>query len=52
VALVCFGSRGFGGGTNFSLARNLAGGRSDLFQVGGFARHNAGPNCRTLAQLA
>ncbi|WP_458180180.1 autotransporter outer membrane beta-barrel domain-containing protein [Bradyrhizobium sp. 14AA] len=32
-----------GGGTNFSVANNLGGGRSDLFQAGTFFRHNAGP---------
>jgi autotransporter-associated beta strand protein len=32
-----------GGGTNFSVANNLGGGRSDLFQAGVFLRHNAGP---------
>ncbi|MCP3374142.1 autotransporter domain-containing protein [Bradyrhizobium cajani] len=32
-----------GGGTNFSVANNLGGGRSDLFQAGAFFRHNAGP---------
>ncbi|MDH2353990.1 autotransporter domain-containing protein [Bradyrhizobium sp. SSUT18] len=31
-----------GGGTNFSVASNLGGGRSDLFQAGAFIRHNAG----------
>jgi uncharacterized protein with beta-barrel porin domain len=31
-----------GGGTNFSVANNLGGGRSDLFQAGAFMRHNAG----------
>ena len=31
-----------GGGTNFSVANNLGGGRSDLFQAGAFIRHNAG----------
>jgi uncharacterized protein with beta-barrel porin domain len=32
-----------GGGTNFSVANNLGGGRSDLFQAGAFFRHNSGP---------
>ena len=32
-----------GGGTNFSVANNLGGGRSDLFQAGAFIRHNVGP---------
>jgi autotransporter-associated beta strand protein len=32
-----------GGGTNFTVANNLGGGRSDLFQAGAFVRHNAGP---------
>ncbi|WP_164935719.1 autotransporter outer membrane beta-barrel domain-containing protein [Bradyrhizobium guangzhouense] len=32
-----------GGGTNFSVANNLGGGRSDLFQAGAFFRHSAGP---------
>ncbi|MCP3441775.1 autotransporter domain-containing protein [Bradyrhizobium sp. CCGUVB14] len=32
-----------GGGTNFTVANNLGGGRSDLFQAGAFFRHNAGP---------
>ena len=31
-----------GGGTSFSVT-NAGSGRSDLFQVGGFVRHNAGP---------
>ncbi|MGY4568818.1 uncharacterized protein with beta-barrel porin domain [Bradyrhizobium sp. USDA 3256] len=31
-----------GGGTNFSV-NNLGSGRSDLFQAGGFIRHNVGP---------
>ncbi|WP_234681283.1 autotransporter domain-containing protein [Bradyrhizobium monzae] len=31
-----------GGGTNFSIANNLGGGRSDLFQAGAFIRHNMG----------
>jgi autotransporter-associated beta strand protein len=31
-----------GGGTNFSVANNLGGGRSDLFQAGAFIRHNIG----------
>ncbi|WP_426615974.1 autotransporter outer membrane beta-barrel domain-containing protein [Bradyrhizobium sp. McL0616] len=30
-----------GGGTNFSLANGLGGGRSDLFQAGVFVRHTA-----------
>jgi len=32
-----------GGGTNFSIANGLGGGRSDLFQAGAYLRHNAGP---------
>ena len=32
-----------GGGTTFDLANGLGGGRSDLFQVGAFVRHTAGP---------
>jgi uncharacterized protein with beta-barrel porin domain len=32
-----------GGGTNFSIANNLGGGRSDLFQAGAFVRHTVGP---------
>ena len=32
-----------GGGTNFSIANGLGGGRSDLFQAGAFVRHNVGP---------
>ena len=32
-----------GGGTNFSIANGLGGGRSDLFQAGAFIRHNVGP---------
>jgi uncharacterized protein with beta-barrel porin domain len=32
-----------GGGTNFSVANSLGGGRSDLFQAGAFIRHNVGP---------
>jgi outer membrane autotransporter protein len=32
-----------GGGTNYSLAQALGGGRSDLFQAGVFARHRVGP---------
>ena len=32
-----------GGGTNFSVANDLGGGRSDLFQAGAFIRHNVGP---------
>lgn len=31
-----------GGGTNFSVANGLGGGRSDLFQAGMFARHTVG----------
>lgn len=31
-----------GGGTNFTVANNVGGGRSDLFQAGAFIRHNAG----------
>ena len=31
-----------GGGTNFSVANGLGGGRSDLFQAGAFIRHNVG----------
>ncbi|MBR0757964.1 autotransporter domain-containing protein [Bradyrhizobium jicamae] len=31
-----------GGGTNFTVANNLGGGRSDLFQAGAFIRHNIG----------
>ncbi|OLB72236.1 MAG: hypothetical protein AUI16_21000 [Alphaproteobacteria bacterium 13_2_20CM_2_64_7] len=31
-----------GGGTNFSIANGLGGGRSDLFQAGAFVRHTAG----------
>ena len=31
-----------GGGTNFSVANGLGGGRSDLFQAGVFARHAVG----------
>jgi autotransporter-associated beta strand protein len=31
-----------GGGTNFSVANGLGGGRSDLFQAGAFANHTAG----------
>jgi uncharacterized protein with beta-barrel porin domain len=31
-----------GGGTNFSVANNLGGGRSDLFQAGAFIRHDIG----------
>jgi uncharacterized protein with beta-barrel porin domain len=31
-----------GGGTNFSVANGLGGGRSDLFQAGAFVRHNIG----------
>ena len=31
-----------GGGTSFSLANNLGGGRSDLFQAGAFVRHTVG----------
>ncbi|MDI1263438.1 MAG: autotransporter domain-containing protein, partial [bacterium] len=32
-----------GGGTNFTVANALGGGRSDLFQAGAFFRHNVGP---------
>ncbi len=32
-----------GGGTSFSVANNLGGGRSDLFQAGVFIRHDVGP---------
>ena len=32
-----------GGGTNFSVAGGLGGGRSDLFQAGAFLRHDVGP---------
>jgi autotransporter-associated beta strand protein len=32
-----------GGGTNFSIANGLGGGRSDLFQAGAFVRHTVGP---------
>jgi uncharacterized protein with beta-barrel porin domain len=32
-----------GGGTNFSVANGLGGGRSDLFQAGAFVRHTVGP---------
>jgi uncharacterized protein with beta-barrel porin domain len=32
-----------GGGTGFSLANGLGGGRSDLFQAGAYLRHTAGP---------
>ena len=32
-----------GGGTNFTVANSLGGGRSDLFQAGAFIRHWAGP---------
>jgi autotransporter-associated beta strand protein len=32
-----------GGGTSFSVANNLGGGRSDLFQAGAFIRHDVGP---------
>ncbi len=38
-----------GGGTNFSVANNLGGGRSDLFQAGAFMRHNAGAAYLTAA---
>ena len=38
-----------GGGTNFSVANNLGGGRSDLFQAGAFIRHNVGPAYLTAA---
>ncbi len=32
-----------GGGTNFTVANALGGGRSDLFQTGAFIRHGFGP---------
>jgi uncharacterized protein with beta-barrel porin domain len=32
-----------GGGTNWGLAQGLGGGRSDAFQVGGYAKTQAGP---------
>jgi autotransporter-associated beta strand protein len=32
-----------GGGSNFTVANALGGGRSDLFQAGAFFRHNVGP---------
>ncbi|MGW1422965.1 autotransporter outer membrane beta-barrel domain-containing protein [Bradyrhizobium manausense] len=32
-----------GGGTNFTAANNLGGGRSDLFQAGVYVRHIVGP---------
>ncbi|MGF6426330.1 autotransporter domain-containing protein [Bradyrhizobium sp. Pha-3] len=32
-----------GGGTNFTVANALGGGRSDLFQAGAFIRHGFGP---------
>jgi autotransporter-associated beta strand protein len=32
-----------GGGTSFSIANGLGGGRSDLFQAGAFVRHAVGP---------
>lgn len=32
-----------GGGTSFSVANGLGGGRSDLFQAGAFVRHSVGP---------
>jgi len=32
-----------GGGTNFTVANSLGGGRSDLFQAGAFIRHSFGP---------
>jgi uncharacterized protein with beta-barrel porin domain len=32
-----------GGGTNFTVANGLGGGRSDLFQAGAFVRHDNGP---------
>jgi autotransporter-associated beta strand protein len=32
-----------GGGTSFSVAHGLGGGRSDLFQAGAYLRHFAGP---------
>jgi autotransporter-associated beta strand protein len=38
-----------GGGTSFSVANNLGGGRSDLFQAGAFIRHDVGPVYLTAA---
>ena len=38
-----------GGGTNFSVANGLGGGRSDLFQAGAFVRYNSGPAYITAA---
>jgi T5SS/PEP-CTERM-associated repeat protein/autotransporter-associated beta strand protein len=38
-----------GGGTNFSVANALGGGRSDLFQAGAFVRYNNGPAYITAA---
>jgi autotransporter-associated beta strand protein len=38
-----------GGGTNFSVANSLGGGRSDLFQAGAFIRHDVGPVYLTAA---
>jgi autotransporter-associated beta strand protein len=38
-----------GGGTSFSVANNLGGGRSDLFQAGAFIRHDVGPAYLTAA---
>ena len=32
-----------GGGTSFSIANGLGGGRSDLFQAGAYLRHTSGP---------
>ncbi len=32
-----------GGGTSFGLSDRLGSGQSDLFQIGGFVRHNEGP---------
>jgi autotransporter-associated beta strand protein len=40
-----------GGGTSFSVAQGLGGGRSDLFQAGAYLRHYAGP-AYTSAALA
>lgn len=38
-----------GGGTNFSIANGLGSGRSDLFQAGGWLRHNVGAAYLTAA---
>jgi uncharacterized protein with beta-barrel porin domain len=38
-----------GGGTNFSIANGLGGGRSDLFQAGAFVRHTIGSAYLTAA---